>query len=166
VAHRDVHPKNILINDMGEAELCDFGLSTAIEDATAGSGLTSGGPVGVNVAYTAPEVLLVDEDSEDDAMSPSPPAVRNAAADMYSFGCVMLEVLSGIPPFHHMSIATSVMMKVRGRPLKRQTYDLHYPEPLATELWNLVSRCLESDPIKRPKAEDVQTRLGELRGLL
>ena len=76
IAHRDIKLRNILLDKRSyQAKLADFGLSTPQLDQTAAT-----------LRYAAPEVLSGER-------------VADAVADVYSFGLVMLEVLTGIKPF-------------------------------------------------------------------
>jgi serine/threonine-protein kinase len=77
VVHCDVSPDNVLLSFSGQVKLTDFGIAR-----TKGS-LASDGAWG-KPAYVAPEIL---------EGAPGTPA-----ADIYSLGCVMYEMLSGVPP--------------------------------------------------------------------
>lgn len=78
IVHRDVKPGNVLLADDGRAMLTDFGIARLIEGASlhTAPGLTMG-----TAAYLAPEQVRGD--------------TLTAAADIYSFGLVLLEALTG-----------------------------------------------------------------------
>ncbi|HSA56469.1 MAG TPA: protein kinase, partial [Gemmatimonadaceae bacterium] len=85
VVHRDVKPANILV-DEEHATVADFGIAHRVVDDATGQ-LTATGIVIGTPAYMSPEQATGS--SELDARS-----------DVYSLGCVVYEMLTGVPPFH------------------------------------------------------------------
>ncbi|MGD9684059.1 MAG: serine/threonine-protein kinase, partial [Candidatus Obscuribacterales bacterium] len=88
VLHRDIKPSNVLlsIEPSGDlkARICDFGLAKVTQDAQAQMLTSAGGVIGTP-AYISPEAVTgtgVD-----------------ARSDIYSFGCMMFEILTGRLPF-------------------------------------------------------------------
>ncbi len=90
VVHRDIKPDNVFLDDDGNAYLSDFGIAKTIgTDATDGSGQIVGTP-----AYLAPEQIRGIE--------------ATAQSDIYAFGIMLYEMLSGARPFNDVSLATLV----------------------------------------------------------
>jgi predicted Ser/Thr protein kinase len=84
IVHRDIKPENILLSESGVFVL-DFGIARAIVESGADR-LTSTG-IGVGTpAYMSPEQALGDRNLD-------------ARSDIYSLGCVLYEMIAGIPPF-------------------------------------------------------------------
>ncbi|MEP6906294.1 MAG: serine/threonine-protein kinase, partial [Gemmatimonadales bacterium] len=84
IVHRDIKPDNILLGESGVFVL-DFGIARAIVES-GGDRLTSTG-IGVGTpAYMSPEQALGDR-------------TLDARSDIYSLGCVLYEMVAGIPPF-------------------------------------------------------------------
>ncbi len=135
VVHRDIKPENVLLADEA-AVVTDFGIAKAISvartDAPGGT-LTQAGTSLGTPAYMAPEQIAAD------------PLVDHRA-DIYSFGCVAYELLTGAPPFAHKSpqqlFAAHLMEKPA--PLKASRPDC--PDDIAA----LVMKCLEKEPADRP----------------
>ncbi|KAH7904083.1 kinase-like domain-containing protein [Hygrophoropsis aurantiaca] len=104
VIHGDLSGSNILINKQGKACLSDFGLSAVIHEFEGTSYFTSS--IRGAVRWMAPEIY--------DISDPSLPTKRS---DIYSFGCVMLQVLSGAVPYSkygsdaHVLVAMSQKLK-------------------------------------------------------
>src|SRR5207245_1850983 len=82
--HRDLKPTNILIDDRGQAHVADFGLAKLIESD---AGLSKTGAVLGTPSYMAPEQAAgrIKE--------------LTTAADTYSLGAILYELLTGQPPF-------------------------------------------------------------------
>ena len=74
IRHKDIKPQNILVNH-GNVLLTDFGLSRD----SSGVGSTTSGPTNKTPRYYAPEVAMFDS--------------RNESSDIWSLGCVFLEML-------------------------------------------------------------------------
>jgi serine/threonine protein kinase len=77
VKHKDIKPGNILIMD-GKVLLADFGISKDLIDSDTTASLTANGDIGTRM-YCAPEVLSQNQ-------------LRGRAADVFSLGCVFLEI--------------------------------------------------------------------------
>jgi serine/threonine protein kinase len=130
VLHRDIKPGNILLNDRGEPLVSDFGLAKLLDgnnDLT--RSLTTFGTAG----FIAPEQAC------DAAVD------LTQAADVYSLGAVLFNVLAGRPPFLG-SNAVSVIRQAS----ETQAPKLRSLAPsLDRDLETICARCLERDPKAR-----------------
>ncbi|EXX69111.1 Tpk1p [Rhizophagus irregularis DAOM 197198w] len=126
--HRDLHIGNILkhkystvITDMG---LCKPANYDASENSIYG-----------NLPYIAPEILRGKNYTK--------------AADIYSFGIIMYEVISGLRPYHNISHENLAIKICKGL---RPRFNIKVPQLIV----QLIKGCLDSDPLKRPKAEEIE----------
>lgn len=81
VLHRDLKPQNLLINKRGELKLADFGLARAF-----GIPVNTFSNEVVTLWYRAPDVLMGSR-------------TYSTSIDVWSCGCIMAEMLSGVPIF-------------------------------------------------------------------
>lgn len=142
VVHGDLKGANILVNDSGEAALADFGLSSILEDVvSSGTSTFSGG----SVRWMAPELL---------ELSPHDVAPKTCASDTYSYGSVILEIITGERPYKHISNDMQVINQLMHgykpkRPLK----------PSLPGVWDLMERCWNATASERPKMSFVLSRM-------
>ena len=138
IVHRDIKPENVLLSD-GVAMITDFGVAMAVDTAISegvprtrrltGAGTTLGTP-----AYCAPEQIA------------SAGAV-DQRADLYSFGCVAYEMLTGAPPFAGRSLRDVLVAQVNEQPEPIDRVRGGLPPSIS----QIVMRCLEKDPVNRPE---------------
>jgi serine/threonine-protein kinase len=137
VVHRDIKPENILLADEA-AVVTDFGIAKAIRAARTegtpgtltGTGVSMGTP-----AYMSPEQVAAD------------PALDHRA-DIYSFGCVAYEVLTGSAPFADRPPEQQFAAHLLQKPASLQDRRRDCPAEIAT----LVMQCLEKEAGQRPES--------------
>jgi serine/threonine-protein kinase len=129
ITHRDLKPANILVTSTG-VKLLDFGLAS-VDEAGAGmtrapTALTAAGAVVGTVAYMSPE------------QAQGQPV--DARSDIFSFGLVLYELLSGRQAFAGRSAVETLAAIMRDEPP---------PVVAPPALAAIVSRCLRKDPKER-----------------
>ncbi|EXX67459.1 Tpk1p [Rhizophagus irregularis DAOM 197198w] len=134
--HRDLHIGNILsfgsqvtVTDMGLCKPADYNASENPKISIYGV-----------LPYIAPEVLRGQN--------------YNKAADIYSFGIIMYEVISGLPPYHDVSHDKNLAIKIC-QGLRPRFSNIKVPQLIV----NLVKRCLDANPINRPEAVEIENIL-------
>ncbi len=154
IVHRDLKPRNIMLTATG-AKLLDFGLAkasaaSALEATLApGSDLTTPGTIVGTVHYMAPEQL---EGLPTDART-----------DLFAFGCVLYEMVSGTKAFEGRtgaSLMTAIMAQ-EPTPLR----ELVPSVPDGVE--DVIARCLAKSPDDRwPSAADLLEELRRIAGVM
>ena len=155
IIHRDLKPANIKVRADGTVKVLDFGLAKAFDPAvSSGAGATISPTLSIHAtqagiilgtaAYMAPEQArgkTVDR-----------------RADIWAFGCVLFEMVTGRRAFDGDDISTTLASVLKTEP----DWQL-LPPTTPTGLRRLLSRCLRKDPTVRLQAiSDARVELGEL----
>ncbi len=114
IVHRDLKPANVMVSDSGLVKILDFGLAKAMTsdngadrdpDPTAMTALTMQG----NILGTAP--YMSPEQAEG--------GIVDGRTDIFAFGCIFYEMLTGVSPFKRDSAISSLSAVLRDQPKPR-----------------------------------------------
>ncbi|KAG2036651.1 kinase-like protein, partial [Suillus americanus] len=147
VIHGDFTGPNVLIHGDGTACVADFGLSLMYSEFISASQASWTSTLKGNMRWMAPELLGEREDG-----SQSRPSEQS---DMYSFGGIMLQVLTNKVPYYHLTNDAAIILCIA----KSQTPSRsRYPE-LAEQYWKFIEQCWSTHPQDRPSTEGADTAI-------
>lgn len=130
IIHRDIKPQNILIGDDGTVKVADYGIARTTQSTTI---TTSGSNVLGSVHYFSPEQARG--------------GYVDAKSDIYSFGIVLYEMLTGTVPFQGES-AVSIALKHINEKMKPP---VELNPDVTNNLQIIIEKCVEKDPRNRYK---------------
>jgi TolB-like protein len=154
VVHRDLKPGNVMVGPDGRVKVLDFGLAKPVEgpDAADGRTHTAASPVSTpgelmgTMPYMSPEQLRG--------------AAIDARTDIFAFGILLFELITGRRPFSGESSADLMSAILRDAPPSMQALRPGLPPDLV----RIVGRCLEKDPERRLQtAKDLRNELEWIR---
>lgn len=128
VLHRDLKPSNILMDDAGQPHLTDFGLAKVADSELA---LTPNTAVLGTPGYMSPEQAANGQ--------------CTIAADIYSLGAILYELLTGKPPFEGPTPLETLRRTKEDEPLNPRNANPAIHPDLAT----ICLKCLEKNPLRR-----------------
>ena len=151
IIHRDLKPSNIMLtkkNDCNDfVKVVDFGIAKIISETTMGSTqLTKTGDVFGTPIYMSPEQCRGD--------------ALDVRSDIYSFGILMYETLTGHPPFEGPD-SWSILLKQNSE-LPKGLGDIDQDILLVKKLERIIFKCLEKEPNSRYQTMDELMRDLEL----
>lgn len=144
IAHGDIKPENIIINDGCRGALCDFGVSRIMTSVGTHTGLTTSGGGEGTAAYQANE--LFDGESLPTDMS-----------DVYAFGGLVLATMTGNPPFYKTRKASAIIVLISKGEIAKPSDHPEIPEQ--DPLWELLRSCWRPEPCHRPSMNRVISEL-------
>jgi serine/threonine-protein kinase len=126
VIHRDLKPHNVMLNKRGEVLICDFGLA-ALPDQIDPSEFKQGTP-----AYMAPEQIKG--------------IGVTAQSDIYALGLVLYELYTGKRPYS----GANLQELLKQQEAMSMTGMTSHAADIEPAVENIIKRCLDPDPAKRP----------------
>jgi serine/threonine-protein kinase len=137
IIHRDLKPSNIKLTPDGRVKVLDFGLAKAFEPPSGVEQMTQG------PAATSSRTGAVLGTAR--YMSPEQARGRSVdrRTDIWSFGCVMFEAISGEPAFPAVTTGDALAAILRDEP------DMDAVSDAPPALRRLIARCLRKDPQTR-----------------
>jgi WD40 repeat protein len=150
IVHRDLKPANIKVRADGTVKVLDFGLAKALDfrtpgprdSANPGPGTLDPGPTMTSPALTAIGIVLGTAAYMSPEQAKGRPVDRRA--DVWAFGCVLYEMLTGRRTFGGASVTETIASVIKDAP-----DFMALPAETPSGLRRLLRRCLEKDPEKR-----------------
>jgi serine/threonine protein kinase/Tfp pilus assembly protein PilF len=151
ITHRDIKPQNIMLTSHHQVKVIDFGLAKVIRDkslvdseAVTESLITSGAIVGT-ITYMSPEQVRGES--------------LDARSDIFSFGAVLYEMVTGDQLFAAGSAAMTITAVVSRKPPALTQYSSNVPD----ELERIVSKALQKE--REERYQTIRELLNDLRSL-
>ncbi|XWS32651.1 hypothetical protein CRYUN_Cryun22dG0008400 [Craigia yunnanensis] len=159
--HRNVRSRNIFLDEDFNAKIGNFGMARCVEDETEYSNLSTN-PATWSLGYLAPEYLHQ--------------GVISPGIDIFAYGIVLLEILSGKTPISRadkkgegnvwLSEKIKAILQSESPEELREWMDNalgeNYSFDTAVTLANLAGACTEEDPSLRPSAREIVEKLSRL----
>jgi hypothetical protein len=148
IVHRDLKPNNVLVGDLGETVVIDWGLAKVIgEDAATKPGTGTGTGTGTGVGSGEMATIAGVVVGTPGFMSPEQAVAGeiDARSDVFALGATLYHLLGGVPPFHGSSATEILDRTVMDAPRPLGSLAPGVPPDLVT----IVDKAMARDPDAR-----------------
>ncbi len=128
IIHRDLHPKNIIIDDNDNVKIIDYGISKVIDYTT----ITQTGDILGFPPYMSPEQITDSKHID-------------KRSDLYTLGIILYEMLTGKLPYDYTTLP-ELIDKIKKEPPKPPRL---YKSTISNNLENVILKLLEKEPYQR-----------------
>ena len=149
IMHRDIKPSNVLVNSKGQIKLCDFGVSSELENSVADTFVGTG-------TYMAPERIQG--------------SAYTVKSDVWSVGLTLMELAIGKFPFGHNSDSDDepggpqgildLLQQIVLEPAPKLPKSDAFPKILE----DVIAKCLMKDPERRPTPQELYVSYLQAKG--
>lgn len=145
IVHGNLGPHSVIINTFGDVVLHKFRSSTSSSKRVTDAATITAVRRLYTLPYTAPEIVL-DEACDSSGRQRS----RTCRSDVYTFGMLVYEILSGRVPWDDMRPIDVLRCMISGQHLTRPEDDT-----LDDSMWSLCMACWATDPKERPPISSI-----------
>ncbi|KAG1750958.1 kinase-like domain-containing protein, partial [Suillus occidentalis] len=142
VIHGDFSGSNVLIYGDGSTCIADFSLSLMYSEVSSASQASYTSTLKGNVRWMAPELLVLEQED-------GPPPRLSEQSDIFSFGGIMLLVLTGKTPYYYIRNDPAIIWAMQK---SEQPSRSHYPV-LFEKYWQFIEQCWSTNPWDCPSME-------------
>lgn len=143
IIHRDIKGANILIDGEDRAKLADFGLSKIME-TNKSAHTFAGSPV-----FMSPEMIMTDLNQTGHGLK----------TDIWSMGCVVVQMLSKYPPWKGKCDARISQFKLMQLIAECKEPEYTLPDGVSQTARDFLNQCFVTEPKDRPSADDLLRHL-------